>query len=151
MASQIVRMEATKMLKLAVSNPPLVQNLRDIAQHTHVPIRFQIIDHAIQNPSFRVKTDDAYQNCGCAISITIAATIPTSRLTCAGSVTVPTAGNAVLVGRTIGVYRNGCSAMARTIVATDRTNCPKIAPNATKPATSSVRIIAVYQGTFYSS
>lgn len=89
--------------------------------------------------------DDALPNCGCAISITIAVTIPMNRRTCVVNATVPPAGNDVPDNRTTDAYRNGCSAMARTIAATIATNCPKIVPHAIPKPISSVPTIAAFQ------
>lgn len=50
------------------------------------------------------------------ISTTIAVMIPMNQLTCAVNVTVLPVGNDALASQTIDAFRNGCSAMARTIV-----------------------------------
>lgn len=97
-----------------------------------------------RKPSSLARTAAAYQNCGCATSTTIAATTQTSQRTCAGSVTARPAGRGARDGPTIGAYPNGCSATAKTIVATVRTSCPKIVRRAS-PRTISVRTIGAYR------
>lgn len=89
--------------------------------------------------------DDALPNCGCATSTTIAATTPMNRHTCADNATAPRAGNDAPDNRTTDAYRNGCSAMAKTIAATTATNCPKTVRRATPTPTSSAPTIDAFQ------
>lgn len=94
--------------------------------------------------------DDALPSCGCAISITIAVMIPMNRRTCADNATARQAGNVVLANRTTAAYRNGYSAMAKTIAATTVMNCPKIVPPATPTPISSVPTTDAFQSMFNS-
>lgn len=98
----------------------------------------------IQKPSTRVKTAVVYRNCGFVISTTIAAMIRTSPLSCVDSGIVLLDGKDALVKPITVVYPNGCSAMAKMIVVTDRTNCPKIVQSVSRPETSSVKTIDAY-------
>lgn len=97
----------------------------------------------------RAKTDDALPNYGCAISIMIAETIPMNRRTCAVNVIAPPVGNVALANRTIAAFRNGCSAMAKTIVGIIVMNYQKIVQFAKRKPISSVRTTDAFQSNYY--
>lgn len=82
---------------------------------------------------------DAFQSFGCATSTTIAVMIPTNPLTCVVKETARLAGRDAPDNRTIVAFPNGCSAMAKTIVATTATSCQKTVPSVNRRLTSSAR------------
>lgn len=99
----------------------------------------------IRSPNSHVRTVDAYQNCGFAISTTIVAMTQMNRPTCADNETVRPDGRDVQERPITGAYRSGCSVTARMIAATVRTSFRRIVRNAKLPRTSNVKTIDVYQ------
>lgn len=105
----------------------------------------QLNDHAILRLNSHAKMDDALPSCGCAISIMIVVMIPMNPLTCVDNATAPPAGSDALVNRTTDASRNGCSAMAKMIVAITVMNYQKIARLATPKLISSVPTIDAFR------
>lgn len=71
--------------------------------------------------------------------------IPMSPLICAANATAPPAGSDAPVNRTTDASRNGCSAMAKMIVAITVMSCQKIVQLATPKLISSVPTIDAFQ------
>lgn len=99
----------------------------------------------IRKPNFLARTAVVYRNYGFAISITIVATIQTNPHLCADNAIAQPAGRGVPGEQITGVYRNGCSATAKTIVVTVRMNFPPTVRNAIRHPTSIARTIGVYR------
>ena len=100
---------------------------------------------AIRKPNLVAKTVNVSRCCGCAISITIAETIPMSRHICVDNGIVRTAGNGVRVRKIIVAYRIGCFAMVKMTVEMVVTNWPKIVFLAIQISNLNVIIIDVFR------
>lgn len=101
--------------------------------------------HVIQKLNLVAKTDVAFLNFGCAISITIVGMTRTNQLICAVKGIAQPDGSAVLGSQIIDAFLNGCSAMERMIVVTTATNCLKIARFASLKQTLSARTIDAFR------
>lgn len=102
----------------------------------------------MQTRNSSVRTGVAYRNCGCATLTMTVVTIRMNLRTCAVNVIARLDGNVVLANRTIVAFRNGCSAMERTIVVTTATNYRKIVQLATRKPISSAPTIVAYQSKY---
>lgn len=102
----------------------------------------------ILTPNSAARTDAVFLNCGCVISIMIAAMTRMNRPTCVANATVPLAGRDVQDNRITVAFPNGCSVMVKTIVAITVMNCQRIVPHVMRKRTSSVATIDVYPSKF---
>merc|ERR1712106_351256 len=94
--------------------------------------------------SFPAVMESVSLNCGSVtMTMTVGMTV-TSRLTAAGTETVPKAGEDVQVIQTTDVSLNGSSVMERMTVEMEQMNFPRTVPNAKRRVTSNVEIKGVF-------
>merc|ERR1719312_1481587 len=97
-----------------------------------------ITENAMRKPSFLAAMGSVFLSCGSVTMTTIAEMTVTNLPTAADTETAQKDGEDVRATQTTDASLNGCSAMARMTAEMELTNCPKIAQNVRKRATSNV-------------
>lgn len=154
MGMLIARMAVTKTPLFVVSLilqmllEPVITNYIYISHGGHQILNtfvlpLQTIDHAIQAQNSLARMADVFRKYGCAILTMTVATIATSQPTCVVKKIAPPVGSVVQVMPIIVVYLNGCSVMAKTIVAMVPTSFPRIVLSVILKWTSNAPIIGV--------